>query len=409
MNNSFFNRLNKQIWPLAIARFIRAMGRVSAGLFMPIILLSIYHFSFLDIGIISGAVVLLMAIIQYYSGKWTDRIGRKAFFIWVPIPVALMYFVMFYTVFVRGNVLFLITGWLFTISLNSTQYPAIQAAIADVTDFEDRFSGYTLVRVMVNAGAAIGPLIGGFLSIFSLSYIFLVAAIATIAELFILYYMVEETYIPDKNINKKTKKRYGIGFADFDNRFLLLFSGIGIVFSFFLRQRGPTFTLFTFYFKNLPILDIGYIFALNGILVVLFQYPLYYIMDRKSTMLHWRAMGALVYAISYLVIPFAFSLYDFLFVMTIMTLGEDFVAPTTQTIITTIAPSNKRGTYIGIYNLITSFGSFAGTIIGLYFVSAYPFYFWFAVAFGMLIIATLYIMISNLYIKEREKAKLRKS
>ena len=41
----------------------------------------------------------------------------------------------------------------------------------------DRLSGYTEIRVMANAGAAIGPILGAILSVYGFQYIFIMAGI----------------------------------------------------------------------------------------------------------------------------------------------------------------------------------------------------------------------------------------
>ena len=75
-----------------------------------------------------------------------------------------------------------------TIAINALQYPAIQASIADVTSLKQRLSGYTEIRVMANAGADIGPIIGAILSVYGFQYIFLMAGIAILLMSAIQYY-----------------------------------------------------------------------------------------------------------------------------------------------------------------------------------------------------------------------------
>ncbi len=87
--------------------------------------------------------------------------------------------------------------------------------------------------------------------------------------------------------------------------------------------------------------------------------------------------------------------------MAIITVGEDFVSPTTQAIITNIAPQEARGgTYIGVYNLLTSAGRVAGTAVGLYllyFYRAVTWEFWLTVAVLSLLTFLAYISTSHSY------------
>ncbi len=390
--------LDRRIWYLAITRLIRASGRVSTFIFMPLILVLIYHISFIITGLILGVAVLLMSGIQYYSGKLTDRIGRRFFLIVIPIPAGIVYTLMFFSMSYNLGYLVLISLFFTVIFINALQYPAIQASIADITSLGDRLKGYTLVRVFANAGAAIGPVAGAVLSVYGFKYIFLMAGISTFIEIFILYFAVHETYFPEKIVPGEAVKSKILMY----DRFLLIFIAVGIAMQFILRQRGASLTLYAFDFEGLPIIYLAYIYSLNGLLVVLLQYPVFSIMNRGNRPVMFRGIGMLFYFAGFFVLIFSTTLPYFLISMAIMTLGEDFVAPTTQTILTTIAPENMKGTYIGIYNLFTSFGSFSGSIVGLYMLSYYSGntgLFWLIIAIGSIFVSILYFILNGSYLK----------
>lgn len=390
--------MDRRVFYLGLTRLIRASGRVSSFIFLPLIFVFIYHISFIETGIVLGVAILLMSAIQYYSGILTDRIGRRVFLILIPIPAGLLYISMYFTVLYRLPVMLLIGLFYSTIAINALQYPAIQASIADVTSLQQRLSGYTEIRVMANAGAAIGPILGAILSVYGFQYIFLMAGIATFIEIIILYFNVKETYFPSK-IEYLTKNDIKMAYKD---RFFILFIIIGIIMAFVLRQRGASLTLYAFDFEGLPILYLAYIYSLNGILVVLLQYPIFKLMNKETRPVLFRSVGMLFYFLGFIVLMFSKNIDYFLLSMGIMTVGEDFVAPTTQTIITSIAPNNMKGTYIGIYNLFISFGSFSGSIVGLYMLSYYESAtatFWLLIAMSSLVVSVLYLAINNTFLK----------
>ncbi len=390
--------MDRRVFYLGLTRLIRASGRVSTFIFLPLIFVFIYHISFIETGIVLGIAILIMSIVQYYSGILTDKIGRRIFLILIPIPAGLLYISMYFTILYKMPVMLLILLFYSTIIINALQYPAIQASIADITSLSQRLSGYTEIRVMANAGAAIGPILGAILSVYGFQYIFLMAGIATFIEIIILYFNVKETYFPSK-IEYLTKKDIKAVYKD---RFFVLFIIIGIIMAFVLRQRGASLTLYAFDFEGLPILYLAYIYSLNGILVVLLQYPIFKIMNKETRPVFFRSIGMLFYFLGFIVLMFSKNLDYFLLSMGIMTIGEDFVAPTTQTIVTSIAPNNMKGTYIGVYNLFISFGSFTGSIVGLYMLSYYESstsIFWLLIAIGSLIVTVLYLSINTLFLK----------
>ena len=390
--------MDRRVFYLGLTRLIRASGRVSAFIFLPLIFVFIYHISFIETGIVLGIAILLMSVIQYYSGILTDKIGRRIFLILIPIPAGLLYISMYFVVLYRLPVILLILLFYSTIVINALQYPAIQASIADVTSLSQRLSGYTEIRVMANAGAAIGPILGAILSVYGFQYIFLMAGIATFIEIIILYFNVMETYFPSK-IEYLTGNDIKAAYKD---RFFILFIVIGIIMAFVLRQRGASLTLYAFDFEGLPILYLAYIYSLNGILVVLLQYPIFKVMNRETRPVFFRFIGMLFYFSGFIVLMFSKNIDYFLLSMGIMTVGEDFVAPTTQTIITSIAPENMKGTYIGIYNLFISAGSFSGSIVGLYMLAYYEnqtALFWLIIALGSFVVGILYFTINSSFLK----------
>ena len=410
--NSPFRALDRRIWFLSLSRFIRAMGRVSSFLFLPLIFVEVYGTSFLDTGLFLGFAVLIMAIVQYYSGRWTDRIGRRFFFVLVPIPVVIFYFLIYFIIGLRLSEIILVVSWYLVIIFNSIQYPAIQASVADLTSSADRLTGFTSLRLMANLGAAVGPVIGGFLSTYGFQYIFLLAGLATIVEILILYRNVPETYSIPKNkpsIDRVARRTIRTAFR---NRIFMAFTLIGVAMGFVLRQRGSTLVLYIFDLKNLPVMEVGYIYALNGLLVVLLQIPILTLMNRSRTSIFWRGIGGVIYALGFFILSLFTGFAIFLFVMAIMTVGENFFSPTTQTIITNIAGYNSRGTYIGIYNLFSSSGSFLGSVIGLwllYVTRSVSGQFWIYIAATALICSSFYIILSPYYARASEEKKSTKT
>ncbi len=389
--------LDRGVWILGATRFIRAFGRGSTFIFVPLIFIITYGISFIDTGLFLGSATLLMAVIQYFAGILTDKIGRRTILVYSQIPAIFFYLLIYYSIAVPHYFLLLLVSWYGTIIINSIQYPAVQAAVADVTSIHDRLSGYTVMRIMANLGIAVGPLLGAFLATYGLQYIFLVSSAVTVVEIFMLYYLMKETYNPKDHVELKKgelTKSYS------KDRFFIIFIVIGIILGFFMRQRGSTFTVYTIYIQHLPYLYLGYVWALNGFLVVILQFPLLRMMTKYGNPMLWRGVGSLFYAVGFLFLMYTPTLAILFGFMTISTFGEDLVSPTTQSIITTIAPDNMRGSYIGVYNLYTSIGGFVGAVFGLYLLfvlenvsSTY----WVYIALGSVLVGGMYVSISRLF------------
>lgn len=397
MNYSFSLRsLDKRVRYLAWTRFIRSFGRGSTFIFVPLIFIMYYQVSFLYTGILLGLATVIQSLVQYYSGKWTDLVGRRKILVYTQIPNILFYLALFQSVAALYPVILVILFWYLTILINALQYPAVQAAVADVTSVQDRMSGYTVLRVMANLGIAIGPMVGAYSYVLTggFQYIFMIAGIATIAEVVLLYQYMRETFEPNhKEATKSISNLHRVYKAD---RLFLLFTAAGIITGFFLRQRGTSLTIFTVLLQNEPVQYLAYIWALNGLLVVLLQVPILSIMTRGLNAMFWRGVGVIFYAASFIILFFSAGLIYLLVFMTISTVGEDFLSPTTQSIITTMAPENLRGSYIGVYNLYTSIGSLLGSALGLYVLyelSSVSEIFWIYIAIGTAIVSAMYFLL----------------
>lgn len=394
-----FRNLDSRLWILAVVRFIRAFGRGSTFIFLPLVFISVYHMSFLLAGLLLGLATILMSSVQYFSGQWTDRIGRRAILVYSQIPGIFAYLALFFAVAYPVSAIFAIVSWYATIVINAVQYPAVQAAVADITSVEDRLSGFTLIRLTANLGIAVGPLVGAYLAGYGLQYIFLIASFVTMVEVIMLYRLMNETYVPPPSGSKIGKKLKEVYRGD---RFFLLFIITGILLGFFTRQRGTSLTVYTVVLQNLPFLYLGYIWALNGFLVVVLQLPALRAMTKWGNPMMWRGIGAIFYALSFVVLSFVPTLGILLLSMTISTVGEDFVSPTTQTIVTTIAPDHLKGSYIGIYNLFISLGSFTGALVGLwllYILRGFSSIYWNYIALGTLAVALMFILLTGAYKK----------
>ncbi len=388
--------LNKKIYYIGFARFIRATGRTSSFIFLPLVFIQVYRLSFILTGVIVGFATLVMALMQLYSGKMTDRIGRRFFMISIPIPNIFAFFIMFLSIQVHLSVIILISSLYVTTLINALQYPALQAAVADLSTPEHRMSAYTIVRIMTNIGAAFGPLIGGLLAGIGFQYVFLLASLATCVEILILYMIVPETYTPAAG----SRQRPGLQRMrdTLSDRFFLVFILAGIAFAFFMRQNNTSLSVYAVVLENIPLLYLGYLFALNGAIVVLLQFPMLRLMTKKFSAITWRAVGALFYASAFLILSISPAFLIIIIYMFVSTLGENFISPTTQTIVTSIAPSELRGTYIGTYSFFSSFGRFTGSFMGLFVLSIFsgiPGQFWVWVALGTYMVSVSYFLMGK--------------
>ena len=121
-----------------------------------------------------------------------------------------------------------------------------------------------------------------------------------------------------------------------------------------------------------------------------------------------RGVGVIFYSVAFLILSISPLFSVIILFMIVSTIGENFTSPTTQTVVTGIAPANLRGTYIGAYSFYTSFGSFAGSILGLLMLSylrGITASFWIIIASGTMFVAVMYLLLDR--IRHRELANIK--
>ena len=110
------------------------------------------------------------------------------------------------------------------------------------------------------------------------------------------------------------------------------------------------------------IMDYTMVFTLNPIAILLLQLPMTKVVHRMGTV-RIQMVGQALFAVGYFAFALSTTLWEFLFAMFLVTLGEMMVFPTNSGYIANLASERYRATYFGFYSL-RSVGSFLGPWIG---------------------------------------------
>jgi len=232
--------------------------------------------------------------------------------------------------------------------------------VADIVPANRRLDAYGLMRIGANLGWALGPMIGGLLALFSFSLLFLLGGIATGVVASFLMVMLNESCVVGKSqerfrIREMMNITHDRQFAAFCIISLFLFIMFG--------QMSSTFAVYSENQVHISTAEVGYLYAINGLLVVLFQFSIARFIShyRMCTVI---AAGSLLYAVGYGLVGLA---SDFLFLALctfIVTMGEMTVSPSSMNLVANMSPENERGRYIGFYGLFSSYGYAAGPFVG---------------------------------------------
>jgi MFS family permease len=340
----------------------------SMGFSMVVPFVSLYFHEELGIPMsVVGAFFLATAVLrsafQAYAGDLSDRTGRVRLMVAGQAGRGAVFGVMAVAVALRLN--FWIASGILALSYIAGSFfqPVANAAVSDLVDREHRLEAFSLLRVANNLGWGVGPMLGGFVSEIGYAWLFVLGGLASAVSAWLIRRHLTETLPPrsDRGPHKRE------GFRDIltvrHDRRLIVF----LAFTFFLfitmSQWISTLPLWASSELGTSRHQLGLVFGMNGLMVVAFQLPVTRVV-RGLSLPAQMALGALVYAVSFLGLSAAGVFWHLLAGMAAITLGELIATPASIATVSSIAPPRRMGRYMGLYSLVASFSWSAGPFVG---------------------------------------------
>ena len=129
------------------------------------------------------------------------------------------------------------------------------------------------------------------------------------------------------------------------------------------RQTNTTFTLH-FERNGLPLDWCGYVLALNGVMICLFEVPLAALL-RAWPVRRVLALGYVLMGASFLVFQASGTLAAFVAMMVIFTIGEMAAFSRQQAYSASLSPEDMRGRYVGFLSFAWCAGNTASSALGM--------------------------------------------
>ncbi|MEY8757483.1 MFS transporter [Peribacillus frigoritolerans] len=351
----------KKIIILMINMFI-AIG--SFGIIIPI--LPAYLASINQGGTAAGLMIAIFAgaqlIFSPIAGKWTDQFGRRKMIIYGLVGLTLSMFI-FYAV----NSIWLLYASRIIGGIGAALLiPAIFAYVADITTFDQRAKGNSLVSAAMSLGIVVGPGIGGFLADFGLKFPFLISALVSLsAVVFSIFVLKEsETAQVTQSMDAKTETMLRkIALCVKKPYFIPLI--ITLVMSFGLMAYESVIGLYLDNQFNSTPKDIAIMVTATGIVSVIVQL---FVVDRivqRFGEVNVLNIFISVAAIGFLLSLFASSYLIFFLISLIIFLSTSILRPVLNTLISKMA-GNEQGFAMGMNNAYMSIGNVLGpTLAGM--------------------------------------------
>ncbi|MDD3732879.1 MAG: MFS transporter [candidate division Zixibacteria bacterium] len=356
---NFFRQFGSNLWILAFGWFVSSLGFAASIPFISIYFHSELGLSTTEIGVFFAVIAVVRSFFQLLGGEMSDRISRRKMLInsqairvvtFVLLGLAIHYHWGFWAiaVFFTANS---IVGAVFM--------PTVNALVSDILPPEKRLDGYAVSRSGGNLGWAAGPAIGGFMAAHSYAILFFLSGAITLLSVFIFWLFLK---VPDSTkIQGQFRLKDLIAIKNDANlarhAFLTFFLYLVIA------QLIAPMSIYTVEMVGISESQLGILFTVNGLLVVLLQIPVTRLLARFrfTTQLAW---GAILHFIGYSLFGIFIGFHYFIFYMVVITLGEVILSPPTLTLTSRLAPEGRIGRYMGIHGFFVTAGWSLGPLYG---------------------------------------------
>jgi len=355
------------IWVVSAQSLLTAAG---FSIVIPFLSLYLYQDRGLSMTIV-GSIMMVAGICSALGhiagGELSDRFGRRPVVLISLAVRVIMYAGMAALIAASAQLWIIIVFYITGQSIGMMERPASSAILTDLSPKKRLMEAFSLFRVGVNLGWAAGPAIGGYLATFlPYSWLFGVSALLTaLALLLVLLYLKES--------RARTKEKMGTHNLShiLRDRSFLMFSTVSLLIFLLMGQMMSTLSIYTVDFMGLSTAQYGLLLTTNGLIVVLFQYPVSYKLGNisKSKVL---IAGSLLYTFGYLIFGWADGFALTVLAMVVITTGEIIHAPTSMAVIGEMAPPRYSGRYLGVFGLTQIMGISLGPLLGGILLDAFP-------------------------------------
>lgn len=380
-----YSGLSPATWWLSLVMLINRSGTMVVP-FMTLYMTQALHYSIAKAGMVMGIFGLGAICGGLLGGRLTDKFG-------------------FYNIqlgaLVCGGSMFLVLGQManytsicmctFVLAtLNEAFRPANSTAIAQYSNEQNRTRCYSLNRLSINLGWAVGGAIGGFIAGHNYHLLFWIDGLTNIGAALLLLAVLSPRRNEQTPSGRLKKAQTVKSRSPLHDKLYLFFILLTIMFAFSFFQLFTTITVFYRQVMQLSEEVIGSIMALNGVIIALVEMVLVFKLEQQKKNMRFVALGVGFMASGFLVLnilPGALSLA--IFFTTLITIGEMLSMPFMNVFMISRTDEGNRGQYAGLFTVAWSVAQVLGPFLGTQIAGAYGFkaLWWIVGCMGLLTVA----------------------
>lgn len=357
--------LDRRVWQMAFARSVNTMGLSLVMSFLGIYVVETRGYPAWLYGVICLVANVGQSMSNAWAGNLSDRIGRRPLITRSLFVRAVVIAALGTQVALDAPLWSLALNIVVSSSLRGCFEPVAYALVADVVDADQRIAAFGLQRMATNLGWAIGPAMGGVLTlIVPYGYVFYIAALGMVSAAFVTMRVVDPitarprvaTDPPDEELVDTVKSALAHPLLR------LLLAGTFLC-ALLETQMFSTFSIYMTDVIGLSKPDVGLLYTINGLGVLLLQVPALSLIKRLgiATTLPW---ASLMDAVGFGLIGAATGFRGGAIAMMTLTSAEVIFDPSHQTAIAEVADPAHRGRTYGVVGLAQTLGIALAPLIG---------------------------------------------
>lgn len=295
----------------------------------------------------------------FIGGKLTDKFG--------------FYYIQLFSLF-GGGVMFLVLSQVteyntillvtFLLSfVNEAFRPANASAIAHFSHETNRTRSFSLNRLAINLGWAVGGSIGGFVASKSYYLLFWIDGLTNISAAVLLWLLLAPS--KNKDSARKPVPYTGPIKSAYKDKPYLVFIVLNTLFAICFFQ---TFTTIPLYFKQDLLMkesQIGIIMAINGLLIGILEMVIVHKLESKGGILSNIIRGVFLVALAFAALNLLPGMFALAMVFIILlTVGEMVGMPFMNTYWIDRANNSNRGQYAALFTMSWAVAQVAGPGMG---------------------------------------------
>lgn len=341
----------------------RAVFYSSVLAFFAIMFNSFFHYSYVIAGVVIFSTVACGSLFQIFAGTLSDKFGRRRIAFVGQLAQGLGLILMGYS-FITLQTYGSIAGFILINTGGNSVQASINGSIADSSSsVNSRIRNFAFIRTAINSGFGFGPLLTGFLlGVVNYGYLLEISGVISLVFLGFI------PFIHSKNTEKQeapepTRSKVGVDP-------LIKLSITVFLLALVFGQLTSSLPVYEETVNNLTNSSVGALIGLNGLIIVLVQYPISrFVRDQFDW--RWMGLGSAMYSLSIILLSVLTQFSSVIVVIALMTIGEAIFWSPAQALITSTSSSGKYGKSLGIWSFSVNIGRGVGAEYGLLFFSLF--------------------------------------